>query len=136
MTDNTNKSNEGKINEIIDHLFKCNIPRTTMSLDKFVENKPVRKYILSSIFKSIILSENRTEIKEYLKELTKRLEEFGMPFHDERDYKDKSKPKAPVLWSNKGCVLKDSKEYSLKTYHYYYSNNDPMVFLEYHGGNY
>lgn len=121
MTDNYNTENDKKADEIVKSLLDQGKLKDT------IKNEQERKQ-LAPILKKIVLSKDKVEIEENIKELMESLDRFGVKFYDEALYKDKSKARTPIFWSNATDLgFPRPSEYDLNSYHYYLENNGLIV---------
>ncbi len=122
MADNYNTENDKKADEVVNSLFDY------YELKDIIKNEQERKKQLAPILKKIVLSKNKVEIEENIKELMESLDRFGVKFYDEGLYEDKSKARTPIFWSNAtDSGFPNSNEYNSGAYHYYLSNNKLIV---------
>lgn len=122
MADNYNAENDKKADEIINSLFDY------YKLKDIIKNEQERKKQLAPILKKIVLSKDKVEIEENIKELMESLDRFEVKFYDEGLYEDKLKARTPILWSNSTDLgFPRPSEYDLNSYHYYLENNGLIV---------
>ncbi len=132
MTDSVSDEINGKVDKVIDSLIKCKTSYTPLTLDNLTKDKLEEREEVNETLKLIILSRDKTGIKKHIKKLIEILKKLNVPFVDENSYnqKDKSKPKAPVLWSNgmpNNVLVGDgSNKYNLKIN--YYDDRGSLVF--------
>lgn len=123
MADNYNAEND-KADEVVESLLGCD------KLKDIIQDEQEREKQFAPTLKKIVLSKDKTEIKENIRKLIENLNRFDVTFHDDSLYEDKSKPKTPILWSNATDLgLFNRNEYDSNTYHYYYSDNRVMMVL-------
>lgn len=124
MTNDSDTENNRKADDVVELLLDLD------KLKNVIPNDQERKRQFAPILKKIVLSKDKAEIKENIRELMENLNRFGVTFHDDSLYEDESIVRAPILWSNaKNFGLLNRDRYNPNTYYYYYSNNKVMMVL-------
>ena len=94
------------IDELVENVFEyCYVDdeeenKEECELQKLIASDTSRKEQLKPILKEIILSKDKNGIKENLKNLIKKLKEFGVKIESNSEESNSKKNSYPVLWSN------------------------------------